>query len=563
MDAEHGPAADDVTARTERRVAERTTDGADQTLAAALTSHEGFAAFVAEIGRVLDVWLVDVWVFDREREVVVYEAVWRRDGVNAAESQAIGTEMPLDQRPDLALLLERRALVERHVDAPDLPAEIAALMRRRGYRSSFDVPLFDGGEVVGVLGLVERRAVRRLNERELELLGRICRLAELGVRGVRARRSGDEHAELLQTLVDSSRALAAGLDQHKILAGLRAAIARLLPGIEHRVEVWLHREDESFERLPLEPDEDEAAGAGEAAGRTVAGEAPDALALRAIARRRPAQARTAGEPTKLVVPLVVAGRAAGYIDVRGRPLRRMTPAELAVLQALGDHVAVALEHRRLGRSLDRQAAIDTVTGFFSRWYFYDRLYSETARAARYNQPLSVVLAGIDGYERFVIRRGRADGDAVLKAIARLVTASLRRKVDVACVHAAGEFALLLPNTGPFKPGAALVAQRLREAVEGMELRSEDNVTLGRFTLSVGVAGFPRHAEDADELGGYAVEALAKARALGGDRVQVYGEAPDAYLGNDAGNGAATGEATDDPLSGIILPPDWDEVDDPV
>ena len=560
MDAEHGPADDGVTPRTERRVAERTTDGADQTLAAALTSREGLGAFVAEIGRVLDVWLVDVWVFDREREVVVYEAVWRRDGVNAAESQAVGTEVPLDQRPDLALLLERRALVERHIDDPDLSADVAALMKRRGYRSSFDVPLFDGGEVVGVLGLVERRAVRRLNESELELLGRVCRLAELGVRDVRARRSGDEHVDLLQTLVDSSRALAAGLDQHEILTGLRAAIERLLPGIEHKVEVWLHREDESFERLVLEPDDGEAAGGGEAS-RTVAGEAADTLALRAIARRRPAQARTAGEPTRLVVPLVVAGRAAGYIDVRGRPLRRMTPAELAVLQALGDHVAVALEHRRLGRSLDRQAAIDTVTGFFSRWYFYDRLYSETARAARYNQPLSVVLVGVDGYERFVIGRGRADGDAVLKAIARLVTASLRRKVDVACVHTAGEFALLLPNTAPFKPGAALVAQRLREAVEGMELRSEDNVSLGRFTLSVGVAGFPRHAEDADELGGYAVEALAKARALGGGRVQVYGESPDASVGDSLGNGAASAAAGDDPLSGIILPPDWDEVDD--
>ena len=560
MDAEHGPADDGVTPRTERRVAERTTDGADQTLAAALTSREGLGAFVAEIGRVLDVWLVDVWVFDREREVVVYEAVWRRDGVNAAESQAVGTEVPLDQRPDLALLLERRALVERHIDDPDLSADVAALMKRRGYRSSFDVPLFDGGEVVGVLGLVERRAVRRLNESELELLGRVCRLAELGVRDVRARRSGDEHVDLLQTLVDSSRALAAGLDQHEILTGLRAAIERLLPGIEHKVEVWLHREDESFERLVLEPDDGEVAGGGEAS-RTVAGEAADTLALRAIARRRPAQARTAGEPTRLVVPLVVAGRAAGYIDVRGRPLRRMTPAELAVLQALGDHVAVALEHRRLGRSLDRQAAIDTVTGFFSRWYFYDRLYSETARAARYNQPLSVVLVGVDGYERFVIGRGRADGDAVLKAIARLVTASLRRKVDVACVHTAGEFALLLPNTAPFKPGAALVAQRLREAVEGMELRSEDNVSLGRFTLSVGVAGFPRHAEDADELGGYAVEALAKARALGGGRVQVYGESPDASVGDSLGNGAASAAAGDDPLSGIILPPDWDEVDD--
>ena len=130
------------------------------------------------------------------------------------------------------------------------------------------------------------------------------------------------------------------------------------------------------------------------------------------------------------------------------------------------------------------------------------------------------------------------------------------------MHTAGEFALLLPNTGPFRPGAALVAQRLREAVEGMELRSEDNVSLGRFTLSVGVAGFPRHAEDADELGGCAVEALAKARALGGGRVQVYGEPADDSRGKGAGGGAAS-EAGDDPLSGIILPPDWDEVDDPV
>ncbi|HUK77075.1 MAG TPA: GAF domain-containing protein, partial [Thermoleophilia bacterium] len=403
MDAEHEPADVGVTPRTERRVATRTADGADQSLAAALASREGLAAFVAEAGRVLDVWLVDVWVFDREREVVIYEAVWRRDGVNSAESQAVGTEVPLDQRPDLALLLERRALVERHIDDPDLSADVAATMKRRGYRSSFDVPLFDGGEVVGVLGLVERRAVRRLDESDLDLLARVCRLAELGVRGMRSRRSGDEHAELLQTLVDSSRALAAGLDQHEILAGLREAIERLLPGVEHEVEVWLRREDESFERLESVDDE----SGGEAAPRPLAGEAPDTLIARAIARRRPAQARTAGEPTRLVVPLVVAGRAAGYIDVRGRPLRRMTPAEIAVLQALGDHVAVALEHRRLGRSLDRQAAIDTVTGFFSRWYFYDHLYSETTRAARYKQPLSVVLVGVDGFERLAIGRGRA------------------------------------------------------------------------------------------------------------------------------------------------------------
>jgi len=258
------------------------------------------------------------------------------------------------------------------------------------------------------------------------------------------------------------------------------------------------------------------------------------------------------------VPLVVAGEAAGYIDIHGQPLRRFTADELAVLQVLGDHAAVALEYARLGRSLDRQVAVDTVTGFFNRWYFYERLYSETARASRYKQPLSILLVSIDGYAEFVARRGRDDGDAVLKAIVRLLTASLRRKVDVACLHGVGEFGLLLPNTEPFTPGAALVAQRLRAAIEGMELRNEDHELLGAFTLSVGVAGFPRHGEDADELASCAGEALAQARALGGDRLQVYGAPPDAFQGDESDDEQPAGEPDAVPLSAIILPPDWDD-----
>ena len=43
--------------------------------------------------------------------------------------------------------------------------------------------------------------------------------------------------------------------------------------------------------------------------------------------------------------------------------------------------------------------------------------------------------------------------------------------------------------------------------------------LGRFTMSLGVAGFPDAAEDADELAGVAGERLAVAFAAGGDRVE--------------------------------------------
>jgi diguanylate cyclase (GGDEF)-like protein len=555
VDPVEGLTEDAATPRPDRRVAVRGAaggaEGADEALIAALTSAGGLAAFVAEVGRVLDVWLVDIWAFDREREAAVYEAVWRRDGASAAELGAVGSRVALDERPDLRLLLERRALVERHIDDPDLSRDLSAQMKRRGYRSCFDAPLLDGADVVGVLGLVERRAVRRLTDAERGQLERVCRLAALGVQTAWARRLSDEHAEHLLALTESGHALAATLDRRATLACFSAAVARLLPGVEHEVDIWLREENGSFVRGASDAEWLPRVDGG--------GEPPDPLVLRAIARHRPAQARTGGEPTRLIVPLVVGGEAAGYIDIHGRPLRRFTPDEVAVLQVLGDHAAVALEYARLGRSLDRQTAVDTVTGFFNRWYFYERLYSETARAERYKQPLSILLVGIDGYEKFAIRRGQADGDAVLKAIARLLTASLRRKVDVACVHGVGEFGLLLPNTPPFKPGAALVGQRLRTAIDGMELRNEDHELLGKFTLSVGIAGFPRHADDADELGGYAGEALAQARALGGNRLQVYGAAPDAFQGEpDEGEPPAGGSSSDDSLSALILPPDWDD-----
>ncbi len=547
---------DDVTAlRAERRGAVRETAGgaesADEALVAALTSRGGLAAFVAEVGRVFDLWLVDIWAFDLERDAAVYEAVWRHDEANTVELGAVGTRVALDERPDLRRLLERRELVERHADDPDLSDELAASMKRRGYRSYFDVPLLDGDEVVGVLGLVERRAVRRLTDVERALLERVCRLAALGVRTVSARRVSDEHAEHVMNLAESGRTLAATLDRRETLSCFSAAVARLLPGVEHEIDVWQHLEDGSFVRLA--PDTGAPHGDGHA------DEPPDALALRAIGRRRPAQARTGAQTIRLVVPLVVAGDAAGYIDIHGRPLPRFTPDEMAVLQVLGDHVAVALEYERLGRSLQRQAAVDTVTGFFNRWYFYERLYSETARAARYKQPLSILLVAIDGFEEFVRERGPEASDAVLKAIVRLLTASLRRKVDVACVHGVGEFGLLLPNTEPFKHGAALVAQRLRAAIDGMELRNEDHELLGTFTLSVGIAGFPRHAEDADELSSCAAEALAQAQSLGGNRLQVCGASPDAFQGDEPDDEDQPDEGSgDDPLSAIILPPNWDD-----
>ncbi len=483
---------------------------------ACLISEEGLKAFVREVGQAMDVWLVDVWTVDHERESVVYEAVWSREAAHPDELEAAGTRVALDERPDLRALLDRGALVERHIDDPDLSPDVRAFMERRGYRTTLDAPLRIAGEVVGVLGLVETREVRRFSDAERRLFERICELASLGVQSAWAQHRDDEHAQHLATMLDSSRRLATSLDQWKTLAGLRAEIERLLAATPHTLDIYLRTENGAFARQAPGAD-----ATGEPA-EEICDDAPDTLAWRAIERRRPSQARTGGVPVRLVVPLVVGAEPYGYVDVRGTPLQRLTAPELGLLQVLGDHAAVAVEYARLSHSNDRQAAVDPVTGFFNRWYFYERLYSEAARADRYKQPLSILLIGVDGYRGFVMARGQDAGDAVLKAIARLLSGGLRRKVDVACRHGEGEFGLLLPSTPPFNPGAALVAERLRHSIENMEFRNEDHDLLGKFTLSMGVAGLPQHAEDAEELAACAVRALAEARDLGGDRVKVSG-----------------------------------------
>ena len=104
-------------------------------------------------------------------------------------------------------------------------------------------------------------------------------------------------------------------------------------------------------------------------------------------------------------------------------------------------------------------------------------------------------------------------------MARLLQTSLRDKVDIACRLGGGRFALLLPNTLPGPDAAGLVAERIRARVAATRLSDDELGELGRFTMSLGVAGFPDAAEDADELAGVAGERLAAARAAGGDRVE--------------------------------------------
>ena len=73
----------------------------------------------------------------------------------------------------------------------------------------------------------------------------------------------------------------------------------------------------------------------------------------------------------------------------------------------------------------------------------------------------------------------------------------------------------------------MVAERLCEAAEQTQVGDDELGPLGRFTVSVGVAGFPLHCDDADELASLAEGAVRQARLRGGGCVVTAAGRPEA------------------------------------
>ena len=168
----------------------------------------------------------------------------------------------------------------------------------------------------------------------------------------------------------------------------------------------------------------------------------------------------------------------------------------------------------LQEELREQAIRDQLTGLYNRRYLSETIERELGRAAREEYPVGVVMIDIDEFKSVNDRFGHPAGDDALRLLGSRLRAGTRLG-DMACRYGGDEFFVLLPNT---------TLEETRELAERWRLSIATAVANGDskvpFTISLGVAAFPRDGRTSDEVMAAADSAVYAAKAAGRDRVAV-------------------------------------------
>jgi diguanylate cyclase (GGDEF)-like protein len=203
-------------------------------------------------------------------------------------------------------------------------------------------------------------------------------------------------------------------------------------------------------------------------------------------------------PNKLANAAVLASLATAAFFTLALRLSHLTRADLVtmgMLLALANAFG-ALAARRFNRAsreeyraqtqLQHAAERDHLTGCYNRRYLNERLLErELLRARRFGHSLTVLLCDIDNFKRINDTYGHADGDAVLRSFAALLTRMTRHGVDSVVRYGGEEFLAILPETG--LQGGTQLAERLRATFAATCTPSANGGDSVCTTASFGVA----------------------------------------------------------------------------
>lgn len=180
------------------------------------------------------------------------------------------------------------------------------------------------------------------------------------------------------------------------------------------------------------------------------------------------------------------------------------------------------------QDMEYYATRDPLTDLYNRRVFWELFEYEVARAKRHGYQFALMVIDLDNFKLVNDGYGHAIGDRYLQALAHTVKQALRPG-DIFARYGGDEFVLLLPDVK--QEEAANVAQRVLDTVRTMEVAVPEAQPISG-SVSIGLALYPVHADNAKDLFLFADNMMYKAKTAGKHQVGIPNEAEVAEVFRD-------------------------------
>lgn len=158
-----------------------------------------------------------------------------------------------------------------------------------------------------------------------------------------------------------------------------------------------------------------------------------------------------------------------------------------------DLIIEIMNHRQ--QHLFELAHFDQLTGLPNRTLLLDRLGQAISAADRADNNISLLFIDLDGFKEINDTYGHDVGDWLLKEVSDKLSACVRDGDTVARLGG-DEFVVVLLDSSQKR--SEVVAGRILERISQPYMK-EKNVSFNSVSASIGIAKYPKHANDINEL----------------------------------------------------------------
>jgi diguanylate cyclase (GGDEF)-like protein len=170
------------------------------------------------------------------------------------------------------------------------------------------------------------------------------------------------------------------------------------------------------------------------------------------------------------------------------------------------------------RQIQELSGTDYLSGLQNMRTFLPLARKELERSVRYGHPLSLLMIDADNLKPINERYGHMYGSTIIRQIGEVIAKNIRSS-DIAARYGGDEFIVLLHETDP--PSALHAAERIRMDIEKMACNVPDGTR--SVTISTGIAGYPEHGPQIEDIISQADKALFIGKSQGKNRCTVAGQ----------------------------------------